>query len=80
MPRVNLNRKNDPQAKLGILLQGCIKQQRLTLEDVGHTIGASDDTARRRMRNPGDLTVSELVSLAKALHIPIDDLRAAIRY
>lgn len=36
--------------------------------------------ATRRFKDPGTLTLDELTALGCGLHIPIEELRAAIRY
>lgn len=78
MPK--LKTRPQPHEKLGLLLGGTCFQRDLGAADVGRILGCCETTARSRLRHPGDLTVDELTRLAKRLEIPIDDLRAAIRY
>ncbi len=80
MPRTNLCKREAPHAHLGRLLAGAVVIQKKSTEDVARMIGRSENTARSRMRHPEDLTVAEMVNLAKGLNIPIDELRLAIRY
>ena len=79
MPK--LRQREIPHARLGRLLAGAaaVKGWSLTSE-VATCLKCSENTARSRIRNPGDLKVSELTRLGKDLDIPIDELRAAIRY
>jgi len=37
-------------------------------------------TLCRRLQKPGDFTVDELLDLCRKYHVPIDELRAALRY
>ena len=69
-----------PHAQLGRLLAGAAAVQKVGADEMGVMLGCCGKTARSRVRNPGDLTVSELTRLGKKLNIPIDELRAAIRY
>lgn len=80
MPRTNLCRREVPHAQLGRLLAGYAATQRASTAKIASYLGRSENTARARIRNPGDLTVSELTRLGKDLRIPIEELRAAIRY
>lgn len=80
MPKTNLCKREIPHAQLGRLLAGAAVIQKKSSEDVARMIGRCENTARSRMRHPGDLTVNELVRLAKGLEIPIAELRDAIRY
>ena len=80
MPRTKLQMRQPPHAKLGQLLAGTAYLRRMSTEDIAAAIGRSENTARSRMKNPGDLTVDELVRLGRKMAIPIDELRDAIRY
>lgn len=80
MPKTNLCKYIDPHAQLGRLLAGAAAVQGADAERIGRAMGKCGKTARARIRHPSDLTVSELVAVAKDLRIPIDELRAAIRY
>lgn len=80
MPRTKLQMRQPPHAQLGRLLAGAAFMRKMTAADLCGSIGKSENTMRSRMKNPGELTVDELVRLGRKLGIPIDELRAAIRY
>lgn len=80
MPRTNLCRRETPHAQLGQLLAGRAFMKHMNTETLAAAIGKSENTVRARLRNPGELTVSELTRLGRKLEIPIDELRGAIRY
>jgi len=80
MPRTKLQTRQPPHAQLGQLIAGAAFMRRMSTADLAAAIGRSENTARTRLKNPGDLTVSELTRLGRTLGIPIDELRAAIRY
>ena len=79
MPRVNLGR-NTANEKLIALIWGAAAVHGLTTEQLGDRAHISRTTVARRKAKPEDLTVGELRSLGRALGIPIEELRAAIRY
>lgn len=79
MPRVKLGR-NVANDKLVTLLWGTAAARGLTNEQLGSKAHISRTTVARRKSNPEDLTIGELRSLGRALGIPIEDLRDAIRY
>ena len=79
MPRVNLGR-NTANEKLIALIWGAAAVHGLTNEQLGDRAHISRTTVARRKAKPEDLTVGELRSLGRALGIPIEELRAAIRY
>lgn len=80
MPRTNLCRREVPHAQLGQLIAGAAFMRKKNTEQLAAAIGRSENTLRARLRNPGELTVSELTRLGRKLEIPIDELRAAIQY
>ena len=80
MPRTKLQTRQPPHAQLGQLIAGAAFMRRMSIADLAAAIGRSENTARTRLKNPGDLTVSELTRLGLTLGIPIEELRAAIRY
>ena len=49
-------------------------------KDLPRIIGRGTATMTRRLEDPGSLTLDELTALGRGLHLPIEDLRAAIRY
>jgi len=80
MPKTNLCKREPPYAWLARLIIGFLGLRHNPAADVAAILKCSETTARARLRNPGDLTVAELISICRGLHIPIEDLRAAIRY
>lgn len=80
MPRTNLCKREVPHARLGQLIAGAAFMRHMNTEQLAAAIGKSENTVRARLRAPGELTVSELTRLGRKLEIPIDELRAAIRY
>lgn len=79
MPRVNLGR-NTANEKLVALIWGMAAVRGLTSEELGDKASLSRTTIARRKANPEDLTIGELRRLGRALGIPIEELRDAIRY
>ena len=80
MPRTNLCRRTIPHEHVGLLIAGTAKVRRMSTADIAAKMGKCENTVRSRMRNPGEMTLSELTQFGKILGIPIDDLRFAIRY
>ena len=80
MPKTKLGSRLPPHAELAQLISGAAFLRRATMDDLGAAIGRTPKTARSRLRNPGELTVDELVRLGRKLGIPIEQLRDAIRY
>ena len=76
MPRVNLGRKG---SKLVRLFKGYAGDMGMSIEDLAKP-GFSVMTLRRRLENPGEFKVEELLYLAGKLHIPIEELRECIHY
>ena len=79
MPRVNLGR-NTSNEKLVALIWGMADVRGLTNEQLGDKANISRTTVARRKAKPEDLTIGELRRLGRALGIPIEELREAIRY
>lgn len=46
---------------------------------LARVLGASPKTGRRRFQEPHKLTVEELLRISAKGHIPIDEIRAAIK-
>ena len=80
MPRTNLCKRTVPHERVGRLIAGAAMVRRMSTADLAAKLGKCENTVRQRIRNPGDMTLSELTQLGKILGIPIDDLRFAIRY
>lgn len=66
--------------ELRVLLSGTVKVSGKERSDLAKMMGCSNPTVTRRFKDPGSMTLDELTALGRGLHIPIDDLRAAIRY
>ena len=80
MPRTNLCKREVPHARIGALIAGAAFTENVTLDALSASIGKTPKTLRARLKNPGELTLSEYVALCRKLHIPIADARDAIRY
>ena len=73
MPR---NKFDKTPSRMFVLLNGsAIGKSR---EELGTIIGKGAQTASERLKNPDTLTLGELKRLARKLHIPVEDIRAAI--
>lgn len=78
MARTNLDK--EPNATLKTLLWGHIKRDNALLTDGAAKLGMSASTLSRRCKDPGTMTVDELLNFGRQYHVPIDELRAAIQY
>lgn len=79
MPRVPyLNTKNPTEDKIVTLLYGAMETEGLQKRDVASALGMTTATLLRRKKSPLDFTLGELQKACRKLHIPIEDLRAAI--
>lgn len=78
MPRTRFDKKKNEA--LGVLVNGYIYKEGGTLTVGSEKTGISRATLCRRLANPGDFTIDELLDLCRKYHVPIDELRAAIRY
>lgn len=79
MPRVNLGR-NIANEKIVTLIWGTAVARGLNDEKLSAKAHMSRATVYRRRSKPEDLTLGELRALGRALNIPIEELREAIRY
>lgn len=77
MPRTRLDKKADP---LEVLLRGHLTAGGSTFREASEKLGMNHVTLSRRLMDVQTLTLSELLTIGRRYHIPIDDLRAAIRY
>lgn len=79
MPKVTplIQRRGEP---LIALLWGTMAVQSTSANSMAEKMGMKKSTLYRRKQNPEELTLGEILKMGKALHIPIDDLRQAIRY
>ena len=78
MPRTNLDKQ--PNEKLKTLLWGRIKRDNAALEAAAKKLDMSLSTLSRRCKDPGSMTVDELLKFGRRFHVPIDELREALRY
>ena len=72
MPRLRTAQKNN--LRLYALLMG----RDVTASALSKTLGVCDNTARKKLRNPGLLTVDELKLVGKSFAIPVDEIREAL--
>lgn len=77
MPRTLLQDK--PNAEIRYLLMGRMYGESGNLSAAAVKTGISESTLRRKLKNPETFTIRELISIARRYHIPIEELRAAIR-
>lgn len=81
MARTKLEKSLRPKHfNVGRLINGTADMLDKGPDDLAKMMKCSPQTVRRRMCNPGDLTLNELTDLGRGLDIPIDDLRQSIRY
>lgn len=81
MPRTKLDERRMPKhAAVGKLIIGTAAMMDVGTAGISEILDCCNNTAIHRLRNPGELTLDELVRLGRGLHIPIDELRSAIRY
>lgn len=78
MPRVNPFGVNSTEQKIVTLLYGAMETEGLQKRDVASALGMTTATLLRRKKAPLDFTLGELQKACRKLHIPIEDLRAAI--
>ena len=79
MPMTKLQRK-PRHFELSVLITGTVKTNETDRASLARMMGCSEPTVTRRFKDLGSLTLDELIALGRGLHIPIDDLWAAIRY
>lgn len=72
MPR--LRTKQPENVRLYSLLTG----RNVTAARLAKALCVCDNTARRKLRNPGLLTVDELMRISKSFVIPVDEIREVI--
>lgn len=63
-----------PHVRMTRLLKG----YGLTPPKLAEILGVSPPTARRRLENPAQLTVEDLVRINRFGHVPLDEIREAI--
>ena len=80
MPKTNLCKRQVPHEEVSRLIIGFLGLRHNPAADVAAILNCSENTARARLRYPGDMTLAEVTAVCRGLHIPIEELRAAIRY
>ena len=66
---------------LVVLLNGNLKAERKTPEEVGRVVGISESTMYRHLKNPEEMRLKDLNRLGRLLGVDIEQLRkAAIKY
>lgn len=80
MPRTRLDKNNERHKVLKTLLWGNIKRDNASLQDGASKLGMSISTLCRRCKDPGTMTVDELLNFGRKYNIEIGELREAIRY
>lgn len=79
MPRVTyLNTKNPTEDKIVALLYGALEREGVQKRELANALDMTAMTLSRRRKSPLDFTLGELQKACRKLHIPIEDLRAAI--
>ena len=79
MPRVPyLNTKNPTEDKIVTLLYGALEREGVQKQELAEALGMNPHTLLCRRKSPLDFTLGELQKACRKLHIPIEDLRAAI--
>ena len=76
MPR--LREVRPTHEPLLVLLNGTLSALGKGTEDAAVILSCSAPTARKKLGEPGGLTIDELLTLSRGLGIPIDKIRAAI--
>ena len=76
MPKVNFGVKGREFARL---FRGYASDMKMSPEKLSRK-GFSGDTIRNRYEKPGDFTVDELLYMGRKLEIPIEELRACLKY
>lgn len=70
-----LNRRETPFAEMQRLLRG----YGLNGPKMAVAMGCSENTAKKRIDNPGLLTLNDLENISRRAQIPMDEIRGAIR-
>lgn len=79
MPRVTyLDTKNPTEDKIVTLLYGALEREGVQKQELAEALDMTAMTLSRRKKSPLDFTLGELQKACRKLHIPIEDLRAAI--
>ncbi len=78
MPRTKINaaeqKKKEKKHELGSLIRHKLDLHHLEQGQLGSLIGRSEATARRRKRDPTQMTVQELCRMARALELSQEEV------
>lgn len=80
MPKLRVSEEKQRFLPLSRLINGAVITSGMTPADVGAAIGKSRQTASTRLQHPEEMSFKELIMLCRKTGIPIDELRASIRY
>ncbi len=80
MPRTKLHDHLHKYDGLVRLIWGAMAVEGLSASDMESRTGISRARLYSRKNKPADLTIEEITVLCRNLSIPIEDVRAAIRY
>ena len=78
MPRTRFDKKKNQE--LAVMLNGYVYAFGGTIQQAAEKIGMHRQTLGSRLAKPGDFTVDELLHFCRQYHVPIEELRAAIRF
>ena len=76
MPR--LREERPAHFRLLVLINGTINTLGKSTEDLARIWNCSNPTALKRLREPGTITIDQLLQLSRGLGIPLDEIRNAI--
>ena len=78
MPRTKLDKKKNDA--LSVLVNGYVHKDSGTIKEASERLQKEYRTVCRRLAEPGSFTIDELLDFGRKYHVPIDELRSAIRY
>ena len=76
MPRL----KQEQPRRLSVLIQGTVAALGLNTDQLCRIMDCSHSTALKRLRDPGCMTVDQLLRTGRGLGIPIEEIREAISF
>lgn len=80
MPKTKLHDHVNRYDAFVRLIWGAMAAEGLTVDDMEARTGISRTRLYNRKKKPAELTLEEITTLCRNLSIPIDDVRAALRY
>lgn len=78
MPRTRLDKKKHDA--LSVLVNGYVHKDNGTIKQASQKLRKDYRTVCRRLSDPGSFTIDELLDFARKYSVPIDEIRAAIRF